>query len=397
MKKRKNIWLGLSLAAVMMMGLGGCAKGSGNAGETQQTAVETTAAATADTTAAASQETDKADSAAGDKAAQAEGTRIITDSAGREVEIPSEITKIAPSGPLAQIVLYTVSPDKLAGLAADFSDEAKQYIDEKYWGLPKFGQFYGKNASLNMEALIAEAPDVIIDIGEAKKTVKEDMDALQEQLNIPVIFVEATLPTMADAYEMLGDITGEKAQAGKLADYCRAEIGKADQNAAAIADADRKSVYFGLGDDGLHTNAKGSIHADVIDRIGAVNAADVEAVSSGGGSEVSFEQVLLWNPDLIIVDSQKLYDTLTADPMWQELDAVKNGKIFKIPTAPYSFMSSPPSVNRMIGIEWLGSLVYPEIYTSDIREEVKNFYQLFYHIDVTDEKLEAILKGAVRG
>ena len=397
MKKRKNIWLGLSLAAVMMMGLGGCAKGSGNAGEAQQTAVETTAAATADTTAAASQETDKADSAAGDKAAQAEGTRIITDSAGREVEIPSEITKIAPSGPLAQIVLYTVSPDKLAGLAADFSDEAKQYIDEKYWGLPKFGQFYGKNASLNMEALIAEAPDVIIDIGEAKKTVKEDMDALQEQLNIPVIFVEATLPTMADAYEMLGDITGEKEQAGKLADYCRAEIGKADQNAAAIADADRKSVYFGLGEDGLHTNAKGSIHADVIDRIGAVNAADVEAVSSGGGSEVSFEQVLLWNPDLIIVDSQKLYDTLTADPMWQELDAVKNGKIFKIPTAPYSFMSSPPSVNRMIGIEWLGSLVYPEIYTSDIREEVKNFYQLFYHIDVTDEKLEAILKNAVRG
>ena len=396
MKKRKNIWLGLSLAAVMMMGLGGCAKGSGNAGETQQTAVETTAAATADTT-AASQETDKADSAAEDKAAQAEGTRIITDSAGREVEIPSETTKIAPSGPLAQIVLYTVSPDKLAGLAADFSNEAKQYIDEKYWGLPKFGQFYGKNASLNMEALIAEAPDVIIDIGEAKKTVKEDMDALQEQLNIPVIFVEATLPTMADAYEMLGDITGEKEQAGKLADYCRAEIGKADQNAAAIADADRKSVYFGLGEDGLHTNAKGSIHADVIDRIGAVNAADVEAVSSGGGSEVSFEQVLLWNPDLIIVDSQKLYDTLTADPMWQELDAVKNGKIFKIPTAPYSFMSSPPSVNRMIGIEWLGSLVYPEIYTSDIREEVKNFYQLFYHIDVTDEKLEAILKGAVSG
>lgn len=396
MKKRKNIWLGLSLAAVMMMGLGGCAKGSGNAGETQQTAVETTAAATADTT-AASQETDKADSAAGDKAAQAEGTRIITDSAGREVEIPSEITKIAPSGPLAQIVLYTVSPDKLAGLAADFSNEAKQYIDEKYWGLPKFGQFYGKNASLNMEALIAEAPDVIIDIGEAKKTVKEDMDALQEQLNIPVIFVEATLPTMADAYEMLGDITGEEEQAGKLADYCRAEIGKADQNAAAIADADRKSVYFGLGEDGLHTNAKGSIHADVIDRIGAVNAADVEAVSSGGGSEVSFEQVLLWNPDLIIVDSQKLYDTLTADPMWQELAAVKNGKIFKIPTAPYSFMSSPPSVNRMIGIEWLGSLVYPEIYTSDIREEVKNFYQLFYHIDVTDEKLEVILKGAVSG
>ena len=215
MRKRKQIWLGLSLAAAMMMGLNGCAKGTGNAagnaGDTQQaTVAETTVSDTSE--AALQEKTDS--SAAGDNGVREEGTRIVTDSAGREVEIPSEITKIAPSGPLAQIVLYTVSPDKLAGLAADFSDEAKQYIDEKYWGLPKFGQFYGKNASLNMEALIAEAPDVIIDIGEAKKTVKEDMDALQEQLNIPVIFVEATLPTMADAYEMLGDITGERSRPG---------------------------------------------------------------------------------------------------------------------------------------------------------------------------------------
>ena len=58
-------------------------------------------------------------------------------------------------------------------------------------------------------------------------------------------------------------------------------------------------------------------------------------------------------------------------------------------------MSSPPSVNRMIGIEWLGNLVYPDLYSSNIREEVKNFYQLFYHIDVTDEQLDTILKAAV--
>ena len=138
MRKRKQIWLGLSLAAAMMMGLNGCAKGTGNAGDTQQaTVAETTVSDTSE--AAQQEETDS--SAAGDNGVREEGTRIVTDSAGREVEIPSEITKIAPSGPLAQIVLYTVSPDKLAGLAADFSDEAKQYIDEKYWGLPKFGQF----------------------------------------------------------------------------------------------------------------------------------------------------------------------------------------------------------------------------------------------------------------
>lgn len=387
---RKMRPAGFVFAAALMLALTGCGGTAGNRGETgnHPASVETETAA--DTTEpSAANET----SVGGN---QAKPTRTITDSVGREVEIPSEIQKIAPSGSLAQIVLYTVCPDKLAGLATDFSDQAKEYIDQKYWGLPKFGQFYGKNANLNMEALIANAPDVIIDIGEAKKTEKEDMDALQQQLRIPVIFVEATLPSMAEAYDILGDITGEKEQARKLSDYCRAEIEKTDKAAVAIPMEDRKSVYFAIGSDGLHTNARGSIHADVIERIGAVNAADVETVSTGGGSQVSFEQLLLWNPDTIIVDSQALYDKITADSLWKELAAVKSGNIFKIPSAPYSFMSSPPSVNRMIGLKWLGNLLYPESYTGDTKEEIKDFYKLFYHISVTDGQLDTILKDSVR-
>lgn len=318
-------------------------------------------------------------------------TRVFTDSAGREVTLPAQVEKIAPSGPLAQIVLYTVCPDKLAGLASDFSEDAKQYIDEKYWGLPKFGQFYGKNANLNMEALIAEGPDVIVDIGEAKKTVKEDMDALQEQLNIPVVFVEADLNTMSSAYEMLGELTGEKEQAQKLSQSCDRIMKKAEEVKAGLSDENRKSVYFAIGDDGLHTNAEGSIHARVIEEIGAENAAKVEAASSGGGSEVSFEQLLLWQPDFILADSQKLYDTITSDPVWGELTAVKEGRVYKIPSVPYSFMSNPPSVNRMMGILWLGNLIYPEQYGLDIKEEVVNFYELFYHVELNEEQVEKIL------
>lgn len=319
-------------------------------------------------------------------------TRIFVDSAGREVEIPATIEKVAPSGPLAQIVLYTICPDKLAGIANDFSDDAKQVIDEKYFNLPKFGQFYGKNASLNMEALMEEAPDVVIDIGEAKDTVKEDMDALQEQIGIPCIFIEATLPTMKTAYEMLGDLTQEEEQGQKLAAYCQEVIDNAGEIASTIKEEDKKSVYFALGDSGLNTNAKGSIHADVIEKIGAINAADVEAVSSGAGSEVSFEQVLLWQPDYIIVDLQNLYDLITTDKMWSDLDAVKNGNVYKIPSVPYSFMSNPPSVNRVIGIEWLGNLVYPDLYDCDIVAKTQEFYQLFYHADLDTAAIEAIIK-----
>lgn len=324
-----------------------------------------------------------------------EDTFVFTDSAGRKVTLPKEVKKIAPSGPLAQIVLYTACPDQLCGLAADFSEDAKQYIDESYWGLPKFGQFYGKNASLNMEALMAEAPDVIVDIGEAKDTVKEDMDGLQEQLGIPTVFIEATLPKMADAYDMLGELCGNMEQTGKLADYSVEIISISSRIASELSDDEQKKVYFALGNAGLNTNARGSIHADVIEQIGAVNAADVEVVSSGGGSEVSMEQIYMWDPDIIIADSQMLYDKIVSDSTWQELDAVKNGMVYKVPSTPYSFMSDPPSVNRLIGITWLGYLVYPDRYQVDIEEEISEFYKLFYHLDLTASDMEDILRDAV--
>ncbi|SET76011.1 ABC transporter substrate-binding protein [Lacrimispora sphenoides] len=378
MKKiRKGLVLAAFLAAAVLAN--GCQKGSGK--EVPASQAESTASVKTET----QEETEKA----GEAGVQSDA-RVFTDSAGREVTLPKEIKKIAPSGPLAQIVLYTLCPDKLSGLSSDFSEGAKQYIDEKYWSLPKFGQFYGKNANLNMEALIAESPDAIIDIGEAKKSVKEDMDALQEQLNMPVIFIEADLDTMSSAYEKLGELTGDTDQAKKLADDCNYILKTSETAREQLSE--KKSVYFAVGDDGLHTNAEGSIHARVIEQIGAENAAKVEMVSSGGGSEVSFEQLLLWQPDVIIADSEALYQTITTDKVWGELDAVKEGKVFQIPSVPYSFMSSPPSVNRMIGILWLGNLVYPEQYGVDIKHEVKDFYELFYHVTLDDTQVDKILK-----
>ncbi len=376
-KMRKSLVLAAFLAAVVLAN--GCQKGSSK--EVPASQAESTASVKSETQA----ETEKAG-----EAGEQSDVRVFTDSTGREVTLPKEIKKIAPSGPLAQIVLYTLCPNKLSGLASDFSEGAKQYIDEKYWALPKFGQFYGKNANLNMEALIAESPDVIIDIGEAKKSVKEDMEALQEQLNMPVIFIEADLDTMSSAYEKLGELTGDTDQAKKLADDCNNILKKSET--ARLRLSEKKSVYFAVGDDGLHTNAEGSIHARVIEQIGAENAAKVEMVSSGGGSVVSFEQLLLWQPDVIIADSEALYQTITTDKVWGELNAVKEGKVYQVPSAPYSFMSSPPSVNRMIGILWLGNLLYPEQYGVDIKHEVKDFYELFYHVTLDDTQADKILK-----
>jgi iron complex transport system substrate-binding protein len=376
----------LMLASVLI--LTGCSSGKSNTESSQKTATVSPAADSgknAEVTSAAS---------SASSASNNTSTRIFVDSAGRKVEIPTTIKSIAPSGPLANIVLYTACPDLLAGIAAEFSDDAKQYIDKKYWSLPVFGQFYGKNANLNMEELVKNSPDVIVDIGEAKDTIKEDMDSLQKQLGIPCVFIKASIDTMPDCYTKLGELTGLTDRAKQLSEYCQNTIDQAKQVTAKLSDKDKVKVYIAMGDAGFNTNAEKSFHSQPVVYSGADNVADIEATPQGGGSEVSYEQLVKWNPDVIICDGEQNYKTVTTDKVWKGLDAVKNKKVYRIPDVPYGFLFNPPAVNGIIGIKWLGNLLYPDKYNIDINKEVKEFYKLFYSIDLSDEQLAKIMTDA---
>lgn len=159
-------------------------------------------------------------------------TRMITDSAGRQVEIPAEITRIAPSGSTAQMILMPVAYDLLVGLSSSPSTAQMPYFPEEMRYLPTFGQFYGSKASLNMESLIAAQPQLIIDLGDAKDSIAKDMDTIQKQTGIPTIFIEADLDDMAAAYRTLGDILGRQEQAEELAQFIDRTVTMAQTNAA---------------------------------------------------------------------------------------------------------------------------------------------------------------------
>lgn len=321
-------------------------------------------------------------------------TRTFTDSAGRVVQIPTNITRIAPSGSLAQVFLLPLCPDKLVGLSGKFTDDQKKYINQKYWNLPVFGQFYGKNVNLNIEALAAAKPQIIIDIGEKKGTEKQDMDGIQKQSGIPVIFVEATLDTMPKAYQTLGDILGEQTQAKKLSDYVKQTLSDAKTKSASIPASKKVKVYYGLGTTGLQTNPKGSIHADVLDRVGAINVADVTDSTGAGGVTVSMEQVMQWSPDVMIFDPQSVYSKVSTDPLWKDLTAVKNKKVYEVPMGAYNWMGRPPSVNRILGIKWLGNLLYPNVYKYNMVQEAQKFYQLFYNYKLTDAQAKQLMANS---
>jgi iron complex transport system substrate-binding protein len=321
-------------------------------------------------------------------------TRVFTDSAGREVELPLVIDKIAPSGAYAQIMLLTLCPEKLLGLSAPFSKNQKKYMDETYWDLPVFGQFYGKNATMNFEEIIKAGPDVIIDIGEEKDGIAADMDGIAEQTGIPVIFVKATLDTTAEAYDALGEILGVGERAAALSGYVREVMDTAAENRAALGAADRTRVLFGNGEYGLEVAGAGSVHAETLDAAGAENVAVLGKISETGRDEVSIEQVMLWDPDVVILAPDSCYNDIFDDPVWAGVDAVRRGRVYEIPMGPYSWLDRPPSVQRVLGVLWLGNLLYPALYDVDMIKETQRFYSLFWNCALTEEAARALLENS---
>ena len=355
-------WIALLLALVMSVSLFACgAQPESNNGDSQN---------------------------AGDEAA----TRVFTDSCGREVMVPANVEKVAVSGPLAQIVVFAMAPDKLVGIANAWDESAAQFLDTKYYDLPLLGQLYGGKGEMNLETLLAAAPDVVIDVGEPKGSIVEDMDALQEQTGIPFVHIDAYLAAMDDTYAMLGDLLAMPNEAQGLADYCRYAYDRAVEIANSV---EKANLLYITGDEGLNVIAKGSYHAEAIDLL-ANNLAVVEEPSSKGtGNEVDMEQILNWNPDVILFAPGSIYATVGEDAAWQSITAIRNGAYYEVPMGPYNWMGFPPSVQRLLGMLWMAKVLYPDAADYDLYTEVANYFQLFYHCDLTQEQYNALVANSL--
>ena len=323
------------------------------------------------------------------------GTRLFTDSCGREVEIPVEIDSIVPSGPLAQMILYTVCPDKLQSLSSALTRTQKKYLDKSLWDLPVTGQFYGGAASVNYEEIIASAPDIIIDMGEYMDTIVEDMDALQAQTQTPVIFIEASLDAIARAYDLLGEVTGDVEQAEACAAYIRETLTDIAERAARIPESERLRTIYAMGEYGNEVYGRGSIHAETLDYVGAENIAVVERYNAQGRTEVPMETMLLWNPDVLILGPDSNYREIWTDLMWANVSAVKSGRVYEIPLGPYNWLDQPPSVQRILGLKWLGNVLYPELYNYDMIDETRKFYALFWHYEVSETEARELMENSI--
>lgn len=326
-------------------------------------------------------------------------TREITDMAGRKVTVPAaeNIESVFSAGPVAAIFLYMVAPDKLLGWNYELNDVEKSIILDKYQDLPNFGM----GDAVNYEAVIAANPTIAINSGKINDAMVSDCDALSESLGIPVVAVDNELNNSAEAFRFMGELLGVEDHAEELAQY--AEQVFTDINALSDIPEEKKvSVYFGNGEDSLETAPRGSQHAQILDAINVVNVADLE-LGDGSRVQISAEQLLAWDPDVIVVNGEPKADKsgnsaaedILSNPDYASLKAVQDQKVYGTPNAPFSWVDRPAGPNRLIGMRWFSALIYPEYIKCDINEEIHKFFDLFYHVDLSDEQLENVLKGTL--
>ena len=318
--------------------------------------------------------------------------RTVEDSAGRVVEIPDRVERVFAAGPPASILVYALKPEALLGWPRALRDYEKPYIAEPWRELPETGRLTGRGGDANLERVIALEPDLIVDFGSVRDTYIDLANRVQEQTGIPYVLVNGRFSETAASLRLLGEALGVPGRGDALAADVEATFAQLRAALGAVPVEERPRVYLARGPDGLETGLKGSINTEIIELAGGRNVADVPG--RYGLVRASPEQVIVADPDTIVTWDRAFYGRVWKEPLWQGIAAVRRGRVYLSPTAPFGWIDRPPSINRMMGLKWLAGLFFPDLWPGDLRAETRAFYKLWYHVDLGQAKLDRLLEWA---
>ena len=309
------------------------------------------------------------DSAAESEAESMEepATRIITESTGRDVEIPSRVESIVCVGVGAlRYSCYMDAADLVVGVE-DY--EVKEGMSRLY-NYVNFDKFKdlpvtGTNGEPNIEEIITAGPQVIV----MSSYASADADDLQEKSGIPVVMVPGSDTTLDDnAYEtirIMGELYGKEDRAQELTAYLKGIQKDLDDRTADIPEEDKPSVYVaGVSFKGAHGFEGTEACYGPFELIHANNLANT--TDQTGAFDIDLEQVLTWDPEIIFLDfnGMSLINEDYADnpDYYQNLTAVKEGKVY----SQISFRSSASNLETALADAYYAAcIMYPEQF-SDI-------------------------------
>jgi iron complex transport system substrate-binding protein len=308
--------------------------------------------------------------------------------------VPERLERVYFTSQLAQVYVYTLNPELLGGLAAQFTDEKLNDLKEGISNLPYMGSLSG-GGEIDREALLAEDIQLIFSISGIELTQDniDDAERLQEQTKIPVVLIDGSFDKIANAYRLLGQCMGSTKRAEDIATYLERVYADVTEAVGSVPEAQKPTYYYAEGPMGLQSESNTSQHSVVFIKAGG---RDVFEDSRGlGMSDVSLESVLLWNPQIIIawddINMGGADELIRNDVLWSEISAAKTGRIYTMPYAPFAWVDRPPGVNRFLGLQWLANMFHPDLYDVDMVEVAKDFYSRLYWVEISDEQARELL------
>jgi iron complex transport system substrate-binding protein len=311
------------------------------------------------------------------------------DSAGRRVMLPDRPTRILPVERSAEVLVYVLAPDKLAGLERLSGPGAGPSGGVR----PPVLRF-GPDATPESVAAAAREyrADLIVDAGPVTPERAAFADAVQQRSGVPYILVYDGFNRLQQTLITLGHIFGVRERADDLRLFAEYDITRLRGRELIQSSDSRPRVYYAMGPDGLTTALPGSPSGAAIDEAGGINVAG--KLGRGTLARISREQLLDWNPDIILVADRRFYDALLRDRAWRGLSAVREQKVYLEPNEPFGWIDNPPGINRLIGLYWLSSLFYRGELRQELRPVTCEFYEKFYHRRLTNAQLDALLRTA---
>ncbi|MGD9617454.1 MAG: ABC transporter substrate-binding protein [Alphaproteobacteria bacterium] len=315
---------------------------------------------------------------------------VLTDAAGRRVALPENVRRVLPAERNAEILVYVLTPDKLAGLQRPAAEGGRTPAAVLRPPVLRFRP--GTTVSGIAAAARNARADVILDAGPVTPERAAFANEVQQRAGIPYVLVGNSFDRMQSILRTVGTVLGVPERANELRLFAENAIGGTRGGLLIRPAETRARVYYGLGPDGLTTALPGAPAAETLAEAGAINVA--APLGRDLYARIGREQLLTWDPDIIIAQYPRFYDALRRDRSWRRLSAVRNDKVYLEPSAPFSWIGDPSGVNRLIGLSWLSALFYPEPTHGELRAMVCEFYDRFYRVRLTNAQLNDMIEPA---
>jgi len=319
------------------------------------------------------------------------GFRVVTDMTGRAVVVPQHISRIGLlSGPIAQLPYIIGVQDKVVATTENLKNSPLlREMDPRIPSLPS--SRVGGN--INIEEISRVHPEVFA-------CTELDGEVISRQLSIPVVYVASRegggFNDTREQVRFFGRLFSREDRAEAYCRFLDNGLSLAANRTAAIPAGERKRVFFGFGPSHLSTFPGRNFMTERADAAGCFNVAAGDTTGGDNGkivppqAEISLEQVIAWDPDIIVIDTGNASEILQ-DPRWQTIRAVRTGNVVLEPEGIFRW-SRPNPESAALYTVWLAKTAYPEKF-SDVSPEdtIRSFYQEFFDYTLTSGQLAGIL------